>query len=104
MISNARRKKRARRFRMRERYESRAYEGLTQMLTGCSTASSRRARLLAAPPPVGHPVVVFGHDLHAFLTAPSCAAAPRLLERHQKSERRILELQVPQHVPVLAHV
>ena len=44
------------------------------------------------------------HDLHAFLPAPSRAAAARFLERHQKAERRILELQVPQHVPVLAHV
>src|SRR5687767_9320032 len=60
--------------------------------------------LLAAAPAVGHAVVVLGHDLDTLLAAPSRAATPGLLQRHQKSERGILELQVPEHVPVLAHV
>ena len=66
------------------------------------------ARLLAASPAVASRRASFRHprrhDLHALLAAPSRAAAARFLQRHQKSERRILELQVPQHVPVLAHV
>src|SRR5687768_2463305 len=60
--------------------------------------------LFAAPPAVGHAVVVFGHHLYPLLAAPSRTAAPRLFHRHQKSERRILELEMTKHVPMLAHV
>src|SRR5437588_9478119 len=44
------------------------------------------------------------YDFDALLAAPSRAAAPRFLERHQKSERRILELQMTKHVPMPPHV
>src|SRR3954463_9193098 len=47
---------------------------------------------------------VRGDDLDAGFAAASSAAAPRFLHRHQEAERVILELQVPQHVPVFAHV
>src|SRR5579859_3967874 len=44
------------------------------------------------------------HQLDAFLSATSRLSASRLFERHQKSERGIFELQVPQDIPVPLHV
>ena len=76
-------------------------------LTPTFAPHSRRripAQRLPRPPPVRNEILARGHDLDALLAAPPRAAAARFLERHQKSERGIFELQMPQHVPVLAHV
>ena len=45
-----------------------------------------------------------GYDFHTLLAAPSGAAAPRFLERHEETERRIFELQMTQHAPMFANV
>ena len=45
-----------------------------------------------------------GNDFDTLFAATSRSAAPRFLERHQKSECRILELQMTQHAPMLPHV
>src|SRR5579872_1446142 len=44
------------------------------------------------------------HELDALLAAPPRVAALRFFQRHQKSERRIFELQMTQHFPVAMHV
>ena len=44
------------------------------------------------------------HYLHSLLTPPPGRPAAGFLQRHQESECRILELQVAEHVPVLADI
>src|SRR6059058_4892433 len=66
-----------------------------------SSAKPIGPRLLLPRPPR---LILRRNDFHPFAAAPPGAAAPRFLEGHQKSERRILELQMAQHVPMLSNV
>ena len=49
-------------------------------------------------------LVVRWNNLHTFGPPPSRAASPGFLQSHQKPERRIFELQMAKHAPVLTNI